>query len=424
MPFQRPDGGFRFNFGGMKTNTAADEMPPTKYPFAQNVRYVKSLQTRPGYEILFATALLIETDCPLPNGEVGFAYTDTLNGAGGVLPYVWTINSGSLPAGLSLSAAGVITGTPTLAGASSFVIKLTDNVLGTILKSCSMTIAAAVAITTACPLADGEIGAAYDEQFAATGGTLPYTWSIVSGALPAGLSMDSDGEVTGTPTGAEVAVFTVRVTDAIGGFAQKSCQITVAAAVCVFSDDFVRANGPINVGQPLWNAQGYNMPVIVSNKVELGPNSAGAFVPSCQNMASSYARLTYQSVSGFGFAVSGPVVCHTGSLGLFENYYMGGSGNDFSSGSDALFIRKVVNGAPTILAQSAGLARITGATQEIRAVITATEVTLTYLQNGIVMLTAVDSTGTRLGPGQVGMATAVYDGVRKTLFTDFVGGEL
>jgi hypothetical protein len=55
MGFERIDGGWRYNFGGLKTNTAADEMPPTKYPFAKNVRYVKSLQTRPGYELLFNT---------------------------------------------------------------------------------------------------------------------------------------------------------------------------------------------------------------------------------------------------------------------------------------------------------------------------------------------------------------------------------
>lgn len=55
MGFQRIEGGWRYNFGGLKTNTAADEMPPTKYPYAKNVRNVKSLQTRPGYDLLFDT---------------------------------------------------------------------------------------------------------------------------------------------------------------------------------------------------------------------------------------------------------------------------------------------------------------------------------------------------------------------------------
>lgn len=64
MGFQRPEGGWRFNFGGMKTNTAADEMPPTKYPYAENVRYVQSLQTRSGYRRIF------------PDSGAGFGFTD------------------------------------------------------------------------------------------------------------------------------------------------------------------------------------------------------------------------------------------------------------------------------------------------------------------------------------------------------------
>lgn len=69
MGFQRPEGGWRYNFGGMKTNTAADEMPPTKYPYARNVRYVKSLQTRPGYALLFDTN-------PTPTGCSSLLLTD------------------------------------------------------------------------------------------------------------------------------------------------------------------------------------------------------------------------------------------------------------------------------------------------------------------------------------------------------------
>ena len=53
MGFVRPAGGWRYYFAGLKTNTSADRMAPNKYPYAKNVRYVKSLQTRPGYEKLF-----------------------------------------------------------------------------------------------------------------------------------------------------------------------------------------------------------------------------------------------------------------------------------------------------------------------------------------------------------------------------------
>lgn len=240
MGFQRPDAGFRFIFQGMKTNTAADEMPPTKYPYAKNVRYVKSLQTRPGYQLLFATSLDIITACPLPSGEVGVVYSEVLTAVGGSLPYVWTIFSGALPAGLSLATNGTISGTPSLAGSSSFVIRLTDN-NGTITsKSCSMTVLAAVAISTTCPLPDGEETTAYSQQLAASGGSSPFVWSITAGALPAGLTMTSGGLISGTPTAVEVATFTIHVVDSLGATANKSCQITVASpfSAMVFTDHF------------------------------------------------------------------------------------------------------------------------------------------------------------------------------------------
>jgi hypothetical protein len=66
------------------------------------------------------------TTTTLQNATVNSSYSATLNGTGGVAPYTWAVTSGSLPAGLSLSSGGVISGTPTTAGSSSFTVTLTD----------------------------------------------------------------------------------------------------------------------------------------------------------------------------------------------------------------------------------------------------------------------------------------------------------
>ncbi|MGH7184499.1 MAG: WD40/YVTN/BNR-like repeat-containing protein [Nitrospiraceae bacterium] len=59
--YNRPEGGWRYIFKGLKTNESADEIPETKYPYVANVRDVsESLQTRPGYSQLFTT---IPTGC-------------------------------------------------------------------------------------------------------------------------------------------------------------------------------------------------------------------------------------------------------------------------------------------------------------------------------------------------------------------------
>lgn len=75
--------------------------------------------------ITIATLTIVTSS--LPNGITGQAYSTTLVGAGGTLPYTWSVSAGSLPTGLSLNAsAGVISGVPTIVGMSNFTIQLTD----------------------------------------------------------------------------------------------------------------------------------------------------------------------------------------------------------------------------------------------------------------------------------------------------------
>ena len=76
------------------------------------------------------TALTIMTTS-LPYGTVGVPYSQTLQASGGTQPYTWTVHSSSLPTGLALSSAGVISGTPTTTETSSFTVQVQDD-LGTI----------------------------------------------------------------------------------------------------------------------------------------------------------------------------------------------------------------------------------------------------------------------------------------------------
>ena len=76
------------------------------------------------FQIAFLT---ITTTSPLPNGTLGTSYSVTLAASGGVPPYTWSVTAGSLPPGLSLDpSSGVISGTPTTAGAFSFTIQVKD----------------------------------------------------------------------------------------------------------------------------------------------------------------------------------------------------------------------------------------------------------------------------------------------------------
>ena len=68
-------------------------------------------------------------------------------------------------------------------------------------------------------LPTGAVGTYYSQSLYATGGTPPYSWSLISGILPPGLSISSTGVISGTPTAAGTAAFTANVMDSAGGSA-------------------------------------------------------------------------------------------------------------------------------------------------------------------------------------------------------------
>jgi hypothetical protein len=133
------------------------------------------------------------------------------------------VTAGALPAGLTLTAAGVLAGTPTTAGTSPVTIRGTDA------NGCFAELAYTIAIIT-CPaitlapatLPNGEVGLAYSQTITGSGGTAPYSFGVTAGALPAGLTLTSAGVLAGTPTTAGTAAFTIRGTDANGCFAELS----------------------------------------------------------------------------------------------------------------------------------------------------------------------------------------------------------
>lgn len=151
----------------------------------------------------------------LADGTIGVAYSQSLAATGGTPPYSFDLAPGStaLPPGLSLSAAGLISGTPTTAGTYPFTARVTDSAAKSSTKALSIEVGTPVTITTTS-LPDGVAGQAYSQTLAATGGTTPYSWSIVAGSLPPGLTLGSStGTISGTPTTAGTYNFTAQVTD-------------------------------------------------------------------------------------------------------------------------------------------------------------------------------------------------------------------
>lgn len=169
--------------------------------------------------ISIAPAPLKITTSALPAGASGTSYSQAMQAIGGSPSYQWSLKSGSLPTGLTLTSAGTISGTPSATGSFTFTARVSDtsNPVQTASAVLTLSIAAAAANPLSISnsaLASGTVGTTYAQSFAATGGTPAYTWSIASGSLPAGLTLAATtGVISGKPTGSGTSSFTVAVRD-------------------------------------------------------------------------------------------------------------------------------------------------------------------------------------------------------------------
>jgi hypothetical protein len=169
----------------------------------------------------------------VPGGTVGTAYPQIpFAASGGSPPYTYAVRDGALPGGLTLSAEGVLSGTPHDGGPFDFSVLAKDahGYPGT--RSYTLTIAAPTLTLGPDTLPAANAEANYAQTLAAAGGTGPYTYALV-GTLPEGLSLSLSGELSGTALAAGTFPITVRATDSSGGAGPYSTAqdytLTVAA---------------------------------------------------------------------------------------------------------------------------------------------------------------------------------------------------
>ncbi len=154
----------------------------------------------------------------LGNPAIDTAYSQALTASNGTAPYTFAITSGALPAGLSLSSAGVLSGTPTAGGSFTFTVTATDAHGFAASRAYGVTIAGASIALTPATVPGAAFAVSYSQTFAASGGTGPYTYAVASGALPPGMSLNgTTGVLSGMPTALGTSTFTIRATDSSKG---------------------------------------------------------------------------------------------------------------------------------------------------------------------------------------------------------------
>ena len=134
---------------------------------------------------------------------VGLQYGQSLDAAGGRSPYVWSITSGGLPAGITLNTTtGALSGVPSAAGAFQFTVDVSDSLARKASKQFSSWWPRRWDFIGAAVARRRRRAVAYSQSLAATGGTPPYLWSITAGGLPAGLSLSTPEQPpsSGRPT--------------------------------------------------------------------------------------------------------------------------------------------------------------------------------------------------------------------------------
>lgn len=169
----------------------------------------------------------ISTVAVLPPARTNIEYSTTLVAFGGRKPYIWSVTDGNLPDGLILSELGVISGTSGSTGTGTFTVQVMDQDNKTDSRVFELVISDLNITSATLPTAVK--GVNYTATLAATGGSEPYSWLVQGGALPAGITLSTDGVLSGKPTTAGNAALSVRVTDGNNFVVTKSLLLPVSA---------------------------------------------------------------------------------------------------------------------------------------------------------------------------------------------------
>ncbi|HXI41211.1 MAG TPA: Ig domain-containing protein, partial [Bryobacteraceae bacterium] len=203
------------------------------------------------YSINIELPLTITTPLTLPDATAGYNYSEAFTAVNGTPPYSWnegpppgltygktsaqravTISQRGLPAGLTLSSNGALTGAPTQAGAYSLVISAVDSGIQSTTSAFAFVVNPPPSVPAAT-LPNGVTGTVYSAPLTAQNGTTPYFWTVNSGVLPPGLTILPAGMLSGTPTKAGTYLFGAQVTDAHGAPAVGAMTVTITQGLAI-----------------------------------------------------------------------------------------------------------------------------------------------------------------------------------------------
>lgn len=306
-----PWGGLVLDSSGALFGTASDVEPINGTPS--------------GNGTLFEIAPPAITTASLPEWTVNYPYNQTISTSGFNGTVTFT-SSGTLPTGLTLSSGSVLSGTPTTDGTYVFTVTASDAMGESASKNYIVFIDPPVMFTTTS-LPSGAVGTAYNQTIQASGGAVFLKFSE-TGTMPSGITLNSAGVISGTPTTGGSYVFTVTATDKVGASASQQFTLTITGGATATkflvtaqgSGTFQAGSGFLVVvqaadpnGNPVTSyggpatatatisptSTGSNFPVTVS----VNSSGMGLFLANMQQAGSYTITVANSSLSG----TSGPV---------------------------------------------------------------------------------------------------------------------
>jgi len=224
--------------------------------------------------------LAIASPATLPNATNGGGYFYRLQASGGTPPYTWSLSSKTGATGWVVTPDGWIEGAPTSNESDSIVATVSDAASHTARGTFAVTVNSNLAVMNqdfvkgGLSLPAAMAGAAYSHTLQAAGGSSPYSWSIASGSLPAGMTLSAAGVITGTPgASGNFSGVVFRVTDNTNATATANASLVVAPSGRVARPSYSTGSGFFVLNGQLYDPNGNPFRIRGVNMVHFDVNT-------------------------------------------------------------------------------------------------------------------------------------------------------